>query len=194
MSEGTLKACRNLVNFFNSSPQATIKLLGKQVEGRAVTPIQAVMTIWWSTYAMCDWLLRLKMYLCLLENEGALTCNLTDSQWCIVRDLHILLKPLLIAQKLLEGQTYVTISLVPYIIYKIRKGLQEAIDSRTSTEYIRSIAAEMIQIFNTHFGQGDAGVVATENLETGKRKQPKGINILALMASLLDERWSWAIE
>jgi hypothetical protein len=30
-SEGTLKASRNLVNFFNSSSQATRKLLGKQV-------------------------------------------------------------------------------------------------------------------------------------------------------------------
>jgi len=37
----------------------------------------------------------------------------------------------MVAQKLLEGQTYVTVSLVPYIIYKIRKGLQEAIDSPT---------------------------------------------------------------
>jgi len=82
----------------------------------------------------------------------------------------------------------VTISLVPYIIYKIRKGLKEAIDSQTSTDYIRSIAAEMIQIFNTHFGQGDAGTVATENLETGERKWPKEINILALMASFLDPR------
>jgi hypothetical protein len=71
---------------------------------------------------MCDRLLRLKMYLCLLKSEGALTCNLTDSQWCIVCDLHNLLKPFMIAQKLLEGQIYVNISLVPYIIYKIRKG------------------------------------------------------------------------
>jgi len=78
---------------------------------------------------MCDWLLRLKMYLCLLENEVALTCNLTDLQWCIVCDLHILLKTFMIAQKLLEGQTYVTIILVPYIIYKIRKGLQEAMSN-----------------------------------------------------------------
>jgi len=54
MSEGSLKACRNLVNFFNLSPQATIKLLGKQVEGRAVKPIQDVTSRWWSTYAMCD--------------------------------------------------------------------------------------------------------------------------------------------
>ena len=76
---------------------------------------------------MCDFLLRLKMYLCLLENEGALTCNLIDSQWCIVHDLHILLKPFMIAQKLLEGQTYVTISLVPYIVYKIRKALKKTL-------------------------------------------------------------------
>jgi len=82
----------------------------------------------------------------------------------------------------------VTISLVPYIIYKISKGLREAIDSQTSTEYIRSIAAEMIQIINTHFGQVDAGIVATENLETGKRKRRKRINILALMASFLYPR------
>jgi len=94
----------------------------------------------------------------------------------------------MIAQKLLEGQTYVTISLVPYIIYNIRNGLQEAIDSQTSTDYILSIVAEMIQIFNSHFGHGDAGTVAMENLETGKRKRPKGINILALMDSFLDPR------
>ena len=79
ISEGTLKACRNLVNFFNSSSQATKKLLGKQVEGRAVKPIQDVTTRWWSTSTMWDLLLRLKIFLSLLENEGDLTCNLTES-------------------------------------------------------------------------------------------------------------------
>jgi len=34
--------------------------------------------------------------------------------------LHILLKPFMIAQRLLEGQKYVTISLVPYMVYNIR--------------------------------------------------------------------------
>ena len=44
MSEGTLKACRNLVNFFDLSSHATTKLLGKQVECRAVKLIQDVTT------------------------------------------------------------------------------------------------------------------------------------------------------
>jgi hypothetical protein len=41
--------------------ERTRKLLGKQVEGRAVKPIQDVTARWWSTYSMVDCLLRLKM-------------------------------------------------------------------------------------------------------------------------------------
>ena len=61
MSEGALKACHNLVNYFNSSSRAMKKLLGKQVVGRAVKPDQDVTTRWWSTYTMCERLLRLKL-------------------------------------------------------------------------------------------------------------------------------------
>jgi hypothetical protein len=46
----------------------------------------------------------------------------------------------------------------------------------------------MLQVFNTHFGQGLAGTIATENLQPGERRHPKGINMLALMASFLDPR------
>jgi hypothetical protein len=48
MSEGALKECHNLVNYFNSSSQAMKKLLGKQVVGRAVKPVQDVTTRWWN--------------------------------------------------------------------------------------------------------------------------------------------------
>lgn len=94
----------------------------------------------------------------------------------------------MIAQKLVEGQTYVTISLVPYIVYKIRKCLLEVIQSEVSAIYIRSIATEMVHVFNEHFGQGLAGTVATEKIVEGERRRPKGIHMLALMASILDPR------
>jgi hypothetical protein len=80
---------------------------------------------------MVDRLLQLKIYFSLLENEGDLQCNLNDSQWMIITDLHALLKPFMITQKLLEGQAYVTISLVPYMVYKTRKGLVEAMNRLT---------------------------------------------------------------
>ncbi len=70
----------------------------------------------------------------------------------------------MIAQKLLEGQAYVTISLVPYMIRTAKKGLVQAASSPDLSEYVRSIATEMLQIFWEHFGDG------------------------ALMASFLDSR------
>jgi hypothetical protein len=60
----------------------------------------------------------------------------------------------MIAQRLLEGEAYVTISLVPYMVYKVQKGLQKAIETPTSSCCIKNIAAEMKLIFNTHFGEG----------------------------------------
>jgi len=83
--------------------------------------------------------------------------------------------------------------MIAYIVYKISKGLQEAIGSPTATDYISSIAAEISQVFNTHFGQGGAGTVAMEKLEIGKRRRPNGINILALMACSLDPRMTGGV-
>jgi hypothetical protein len=46
----------------------------------------------------------------------------------------------------------------------------------------------MLQVFNTHFGQGLVGTIVTENLQPGEQRRPKGISMLALMASFLDPR------
>ena len=58
-----------------------------------------------------------------MEVEGLITCNLTDEQWITASDICVLLEPFMVAQKVLEGQKHVTISLVPYIIVQIREGL-----------------------------------------------------------------------
>jgi hypothetical protein len=188
-SEGSMKLCRELVNFFNSSPQAMKKLHSKQVQGRELNPIQDVTTRWWSTYSMCERLIRLRPYLSLLENEGEVNfTNLSNSQWIIVEDLAALLKPFMILQKMLEGHAYVTISLVPYMIYKMRRGLVDAVNSAGSSEYVKTISSVMLNAFNKHFGNGAAGTVAFENSVEGQRRRPKGVSMLALMASFLDPR------
>jgi hypothetical protein len=182
-----MKICRELVNFFNSSPQEMKKLHSKQVQGRELNPIQDVTTCWWSMYSMCEHLIRLRPYLSLLENEGDINfTNLSNSQWVIVEDLASLLKPFMILQKTLEGHTYVTISLVPYLIYKMRKGLVDAIHSEDSSEYVKTISNVMLNAFNKHFGNGAAGTVAFENAVEGEHRQPKGVPMVALMASFLD--------
>ena len=187
-SAGTLRACRRLVNFFNSSSQAMAKLLAKQERGMDVRPIQDVETRWWSTHSMLARLLRLKMYLQLLEEEGQLHVNLNNNQWLIVRDLCALLKPFMAAQKLLEGQTYVTISFVPYILYRIRKGLVLANTDVTSSVNVVVTTTHMLRAFNAKFGTGDDGSVARAQLPEGINRRPMGIHMLALMAAFLDPR------
>jgi hypothetical protein len=187
-SDGTMSACRTLINYFNSSSQAMAKLLSKQLIGRAVKPIQDVATRWWSTWSMVDRLMRLKTYLALMEEEGDLTCNLNPTQWLIVRDLQAALKPFMIAQKLLEGQSYTTISLIPYLVYKVRKNLEALRDSPASSPHVLSIATRMLVKLEEIFGNGVEGTVAAADLPEGPRRRPRGIPILVLMSSLLDPR------
>ncbi len=50
--------------------------------------------------------------------------NLTDAQWALLEDVDKILKPFMLPQELLEGEKYVTLSLVVSIIEKIRKNLK----------------------------------------------------------------------
>ncbi len=72
------------------------KLIAKQSIGRAVKP--TVATHWWSTWSMCDQLIRLKAYLAFLQQGSDLTCNLSEAQWQIAADLEKVLKPFIIAK------------------------------------------------------------------------------------------------
>jgi hypothetical protein len=56
----------------------------------------------------------------LMEVNNILDCDLTSDQWKTVEALIVLLKPFMFAQQALEGESYVTISLVFTIIRTIR--------------------------------------------------------------------------
>jgi hypothetical protein len=114
--------------------------------------------------------MRLKTYLALMEEEGDLTCNLNSTQWLIVRDLQVTLKPFMIVQKLLEGQSYATISLIPYLVYKVRKNLETLRDSPTSSPHVLSIVARMLVKLEGIFGTGVEGTVAAADLPEGPRR------------------------
>ena len=189
-SEGTMKAARELVGFFKHSSQAEAILLSKQVAGRAVKPIQDVETRWWSTHSMCSRLLKLKPYFDLMEVEGTLKSNLTEVQWKVVEDSVNLLDPFMCAQRMMEGESYVTVSMYPYIIHKIRGGLLKMIE-RPSSQQVFTLARKMNRVLEEHWGCGDAGTVAQEHLGNGPRQRPKGIPRIALLASLLDPRFKF---
>ena len=192
-STGTMAACRAIVNFFNSSSQATEKLK-EETKARlevALTVIQDVMTRWWSTFSMLERLLKLKNVLTVMHLEGEMRLFLTDAQWSIVADMTVLLKPFMIAQRLLEGQSYVTISLIPKMLYKIRSGLKIANENLLSSLQVRTISTLMLGKFNEEFGTGEEYTVAFDHTTEGRNRRVKGIPKIVLIAMFLDPRTKW---
>ena len=116
LSLGTMKKCRDLVGHFVMSSQATELLRIKQ-GAKPVNVIQDVVTRWWSTYAMLERLKYLKIYIQMMVRENLLlpTINLSNEQWMIVEDICAILAPFRNVQQLMEGEKYVTVSLIPGI-------------------------------------------------------------------------------
>jgi hypothetical protein len=194
-SIGTMATCRAIVAFFNSSSQATEKLKEKTKArlGVALTVIQDVVTRWWSTYSMCERLLRLRNILTIMHLDGDMRLHLTEAHWVVVKDMVALLKPFMVAQRLLEGQSYVTISLIPYMLYKIRSGLMAANADPTSSLQVRSVSTLMLVKFNEEFGTGEQNTVATDYLAEGSRRRVKGLPKIVMIAMCLDPRTKSAI-
>ena len=131
------------------SSQATAFLLASQsATSPPVGVIQDVVTRWWSTYSMCKRLLRLKNYFAVLVTEGKLAETLSDSQWITPEDICDILEPFMFAQVTLEGQKYVTISLLPFIISKCREGLTAVLNSARTKSSVKAMGSTMLTSFN----------------------------------------------
>jgi hypothetical protein len=124
-----------------------------------------------------------------MEIEGSLDCNLNDAQWRVIGYTCKVLEPFMSAQKLLEGENYITVAFIPILICTIRNGLQAVLDDPNTSDQIRTLVTAMMTAFWKHWGRGEDGTVTTEHHTTGEKRRPKGIPLLALMASLLDPRF-----
>jgi hypothetical protein len=98
---------RQMCGTFSNSSQLTARLLEFQATQAVQRPkktIQDVKTRWWSTYSMINRLLLLKPYISYLCSQPDVeVTNLNDAQWKLLGDIVIILEPLMLAQKLLEG-------------------------------------------------------------------------------------------
>jgi hypothetical protein len=189
-SIGRMAACHGIESFFNSSSQATEKLKekSKAMLGASLTVIQDMVTRWWSTFSMCERLMKLRTVLTIMHLEGSMRLFLTDAQWDIVTDMIVVLKPFMIAQRLLEGQSYVTISLIPYMLYKIRNGLRIANVDPLSSPQVQTITTRMLEKFNEEFGTGEEYTVAVNRVTETRNRHVKGIPLIVLIAMFLDPR------
>jgi hypothetical protein len=140
---------------------------------------------------MCERLLRLKVYIELMTAQEHIPAQyvLSESQWRKVKEVVTLLKPFMHAQKLLEGEKYVTASLVPPIISKIRSSLVGCIDDESTSTFIKTLAQKMLKDFNVRWGSGEDGTIFTEWFEEGPHRRRKGIPTQVLLAFALDPRF-----
>jgi hypothetical protein len=124
-----------------------------------------------------------------MEAEGILDCNLSLSQWVIIAYTCTLLKPFMFAQMTFEGETYVTISMIPYILYRIRSLFQQAREAPNILLYITNLLRRMANAFELHWRSGEPGTVSREHLTEGPNRRPQGMPLITLLASLLDSRF-----
>ena len=193
----TLESARGLCTTFSKSTQLMDQLLAsqKQLEPdeRAKKTIQDVATRWWSTYSMVQRLLHLRANIWLVCNLPLNRLNrslvdLTPKQWALMEDIDKILKPFMLAQELLEGEKYVTLSLVVSIIEKIRKNLKAELLNTEHSEYVTSMLKILLVAHTAEWGSGEPNTQYDEHFTTGYFNRHKGYRVLHMIAAFLDPR------
>ena len=195
-SDNAMKAARSLVETFTKSTQAMDKLLEQQrvnanYDGsKPLKAVQDVVTRWWSTYRMLARLRYLRKAISvLIVNEDVAAKNLTADQYKVLYEVESLLKPTAIAQELLEGDKYPTISLVPYYLQQIRgqyEAMVDPIDGSIPTPSSSHLARVLLADFEKRYLPRMEPMFSTDIRRVSGRYV--GMQSQTVIASALDPR------
>ena len=160
-----MKKLRSIVGYFEKSTQATSKLLNFQSKSdvkeykeqpRPKKILQDVVTRWWSTYRMLRRARFLKKAIMGLLAAEEVSCDtMSASEWAILHQIEITLETMAHFQRVLEGEYYVTASLVPIAVYQIRKKYQEVINSAHSLEEVKNLVKILLADFDKRYHPAD---------------------------------------
>ena len=190
--KSTIERARQTVIFITDSNRAGEELDRRQV---ALNPASApqkvineVVATWWSAYAMLERMLELKHAVQGLVEDGLLPEYLTHEDWNSMTEITDILRPFKNIQLLLEEPKYVSLSFVPFLISKIRKGLKQLYLDENYQAPIRGLIDKMIQKLEETFGSGEDGTAFQENMNRDPTSSSKGIPRKAFIAMALDPR------
>ncbi len=135
---GAMTRLRSIIGYFEKSTQATTKLLdfqrnsgiNKYKDQRPKKLLEDVITRWWSTFWSLwhAWFLK-KAILGLLAAEEVSCESMLPEEWSILHQIEIVLETMAPFQCILEGKSYVTVSLVAVAAFQIRKDYQAIVDN-----------------------------------------------------------------
>ena len=141
-----LATCRSIVGSIRHSSQAEEELKRLQTNFNELHPTEAELVVtgiqdisvrWWSTFNMLERFLRLRRCVDSMCINRVIDHNVILShEWVFLEHLNKLLRPFKNFQVALEGEQYVTISLLPEIIINIRNHLLSYANNATTTATI----------------------------------------------------------
>ncbi len=194
-----MKNARAIVQYFNKSTQATKKLKDQQQEsslakyiGKPLNILQDVKTRWWSTYRMLKRLrfLREAISHYVVDNpHDTDVVNLTHQEWRLCHQVEITLQTMAFWQRVLEGEKYVTGSLVPLAIYTIRQTFLQVIASVGSDPVVKKLTRILLNDFDGRYHPTTEGQLNyTGDVAVGHGNRYIAIHPYFFKASFLDPR------
>jgi hypothetical protein len=199
----SLKKARALVSYFHSSTTATEKLAAAQrtinPTGNVLKLLSVVKTRWWSTHTLIGRVLTLKPALQYLfqhefryrENQNTQTqlemMSLSEADYESLENIFFILSPFKDAQKALEGERYVNLSLLPLAINNLHTqlGICEGSVNEANQPTLHQLVQLMIEDFNSRWG---ASCRYNRHLVRADRNRQIGIPSYAYWATALDPR------
>ncbi len=201
----SLKRLKSLVSFINNSPQTNDKLMDIQRRAnpnkRPVKLLTDVKTRWWSVHLMVHRALRLRQSLERLFRQEIInrqqsgkttpskleTLQLEEDDYECLKFLDKVLHPFREAQRALEEDQYVSVSLI-VIIVKTLYSAMHAMHAAAAADFPPSLECElldMVEDFVSHWGDP---ITYAPILVCGFGNRQIGIPMMAYWAALLDPR------
>ena len=202
-SVSVLKKARDLVSFFHSSTVATERLIAAQKHLKPTSIplklVQDVKTRWWSTHSLILRVLELREALKHLfnnefryrEGQNVQTplekLQLTDRDFEQLENIEFVLKPFQEAQKALEGEHYVNLSLLPLVISEMKDqlGICAAAVNPVTQQDLHALLEKMQEDFHERWGDS---LEYSSNIIRANRRRQKGIPTYSYWALGLDPR------
>ena len=194
-----MKHAREIVQYFNKSTQATKKMKDQQQEaslakysGQPKNILQDVKTRWWLTYGMLKRLqfLREAISHYVVDNpQESNLMNLTPEEWRICHQVEVTLQTIAFWQRILEGEKYVTGSLVPVAIFTIRQSFLQVIASAESDPFVKKLTRNLLNDFDQRYHPTiDGKLIYSREVAVGFGNRYTHIHPCFFKAAFLDPR------
>ena len=192
-ASSVMKRSREICHHFSKSTQAAKKLREQQqliyptVEPKKI--LQDVSTRWWSTYRMIERMLYLHRFISALRLTNSIDVDpLTNDQIEVLKEIKQMLAPMAQCQRWLEGQKYVTISLIPQSVFIIEKAFRTTKSNVRVSASTQALAKVMHDdLVKNRFGNTAARMFHNP-VVMGQRNRYVSLNPLHLAATALDPR------